>query len=793
MSNPTLSWDRVGSRFFRNFEGYNLEWTVSLRESHLRMAPAGGTIAVWDRSDVIRQGAAKKPQISLYTGTGKLLVAIPWDAGQLLDGGWLMSESFVVVSQAGHVRNYYDLAGNFYLTKLSGAALAAEVWSHGAVVELERQFVFLTDFPHPWIRYLDKPDVPFDRWTVLPENRANGQSLSLLLYSASAVYSFDFEQCRKVADFGGSRLVMSPNALQVALIGDSVKIYTSDFMDLQFESPSPTDHLWWVGSEAVALPKFGDDEWELVITDLEQNSFSLFVDPHSYFLSEIDGLHILEAETHNFYSAVPQFVVDIFKLGSTAPSSILLNCIDQLDQNSPRANENLQLIGQANLPAAIHDCCRAATYEFDPRWQKRLLRAANFGKLALDLFDSTEYLKSLDKVRVANTLRRPSIGIFASSEQLDVLGPKNIISRLQLRKEWDTAVGLCELFKIPVEPVCINWACAFIQDSPDKDDSELEQDLDAKLSKFLGMSYVEISQKAFDEGRPRLANRLCEREPSSTKRVALLLEMNEYTSAMEQSLSSGNVPLAYYVLLYIRKKLPLPQFYRVLGDNEMATRLYQQLLTLQAKEGNYSELHDFNYQMDLKLDDFKQNLRELFTKGSDGIKVIKDIQKQCKENKFNYQGKAITELTKLLEIQRQLKAEFGVEVEGKTVIDTMRTLLEFGQVQRAQKLKSIFSVTENQFVWLRIEVLVKRRDWEGLWNYANSGKSPIGYKPFFDACVEAGNKEAAGNFVELCASDLVTRVNLYLDLGLRDQAIDCATRAKDETLAQKIRSGIAQA
>lgn len=66
---------------------------------------------------------------------------------------------------------------------------------------------------------------------------------------------------------------------------------------------------------------------------------------------------------------------DIFRVGSSSPSAILLDAVDHLERNSAKADEGIRII-QPQLADAIDGCIEAAGYEWDPYWQKRLLKVS---------------------------------------------------------------------------------------------------------------------------------------------------------------------------------------------------------------------------------------------------------------------------------------------------------------------------------------------------------------------------------------------------------------------------------
>lgn len=64
---------------------------------------------------------------------------------------------------------------------------------------------------------------------------------------------------------------------------------------------------------------------------------------------------------------------DVFKVGSSSPSAVLLDAVDHLERNSAKADEDIRLI-RPQLAEAVDGCIAAAGYEWDHHWQKQLLK-----------------------------------------------------------------------------------------------------------------------------------------------------------------------------------------------------------------------------------------------------------------------------------------------------------------------------------------------------------------------------------------------------------------------------------
>jgi hypothetical protein len=54
---------------------------------------------------------------------------------------------------------------------------------------------------------------------------------------------------------------------------------------------------------------------------------------------------------------VPDVTDEVFRLGTESPASILLDAVEQLENQSPKADDNIQLI-RPNLVEAVDACVR---------------------------------------------------------------------------------------------------------------------------------------------------------------------------------------------------------------------------------------------------------------------------------------------------------------------------------------------------------------------------------------------------------------------------------------------------
>jgi len=492
---------------------------------------------------------------------------------------------------------------------------------------------------------------------------------------------------------------------------------------------------------------------------------------------------------------------DIFKIGSTSPASVLLDAIDQLEKKSPKADDNIQLI-KSNLPDAVATCVEAAGQQFGAHWQKQLLKAASFGKSVLDLYSSDDFVDMCEKLRVLNAVRDYRIGLPLSLDQYQRLTPERLIERLINRREHQLAICLSEYLHIPTNKIYVHWACQKVRNST-ADESTICKAVVTKLSNKRGISFETIARAAYDEGRAHLATELLNHETRAGKQVPLLLSMEEDEIALDKALESGDTDLIFFVLLHLKKKLPLAAFFRVLTSRPVATALVEASAASQDKD----LLKSLYYQDDRPLDGanllFSEALAQTAPQTkSDKLKLAAKVLADSKDPSASVYKSACQEAQALIRVQDALDRDIASDTEGSSVPRftglslnaTLLRLITLGYGKRAAKIQAEFRVPEKTWWWLRLRGLVAKRDWGELESVSQQRKSPIGWEPFFGEILGAGNQKLAGQFVAKCMGlTAQERGEMYVKCGMVVKAGEELLKAKDvqglEGLKGKARAG----
>ncbi|KAK0537430.1 Vacuolar protein sorting-associated protein 16 [Tilletia horrida] len=261
--------------------------------------------------------------------------------------------------------------------------------------------------------------------------------------------------------------------------------------------------------------------------------------------------------------------------------------------------------GEENLSDAVDTCLRAAVCEWEVGWQRRLVKAAAFGKAFLDMYDPAFFVTTAKTLRVLNAARAYEIGLPISAEEYSapaplaslphLTGPSALIARLTARNQHLLSSRIAELLSLRPDAILKHWARAKISKplptvaalgmaaqssngggpsssvvagAADRADEEVTE---AIVRKFEGMwsegvsvSYAEIARVAWGMGRTRLATKLLEYEPRAVDQVPLLLNMHEDKLALIKAIESGDTDLVYHVLLRLKSQLSRGDFFRII-------------------------------------------------------------------------------------------------------------------------------------------------------------------------------------------------------------------------------------
>lgn len=563
----------------------------------------------------------------------------------------------------------------------------------------------MTSYDEPRPKLLaTPPEGEVYSWTIVPPSFTLSRSVEVLLSIGKTIYMVDATDVEdRFLDIGPfSDISISPNGKFTALYTETGKadVITSDFQTrmLEYDSRSriPPKYLQWCGNDAVVIA------WEDEVTIVGPGGAvaKFFYEGRVHMIQDSDGVRVLTNDVCDFLQKVPEVTDKVFRFGTESAASILVDAVAQLEMQSPKADDNIQLI-RPNLVEAVDTCVNAAGHEFSIHWQKQLLKAASFGKSVLDIYNSDDFVDMCETLRVLNAVRFYEIGLPISYEQYQRLTPDGLILRLLNRHEYLQALRIAGYLHLPTDKIYVHWASAKVRTGGEDDDTICRLVVD-KLSGKPGISFEAIARAAYDEGRGRLATELLNHEPRAGRQVPLLLSMEEDEVALDKAIESGDTDLVYFVLQTLRRKLPLATFFRTINSRPVATALVE---SSALREGDNTLLKDLYYQDDRRLDGAAVFIREALVQpdsrtSSDKLALAaKLLSDNHKETAFELS--ALKEASTLLRMQEAFDRDLTDSFTGLSVNDTMFKLIRLGYNGRAKKIQSEFRVPEKVAWWIR--------------------------------------------------------------------------------------------
>ncbi|KAL6850797.1 Vacuolar protein sorting-associated protein 16 [Amphichorda felina] len=791
---PRAEWESVGDKWFRKTQIYTevFDQDLDLDNYIITGAPYAGALALWrDESKLheYRAGRSSKPTIDIYSLAGKKLRSIPWDKGSIKSLGWSEDETLLVVTADGNVR-CYDLQSDFSHFSLGHGAdnhgvESCRFYDNGMVALLgNNALISVSSYTEPRPKQLASfPDGRVHSWSIISPDHTLSRSVEVLLSVDKTVYVVDATDCEdRFLDIGPfTHVSVSPDGRYVNLYGADGKahIVSSDFQERIFEhesdSKTPPKYVEWCGSDALIA---WEDEVHIIGPGDTSSSY-IYDSTRVHVVSEYDGARLITNDFCEFIERVPRETMEVLGHASeSSPASILLDAVGQLEMESPKADDYIQLI-RPNLTEAVDTCVNAAGREFETYWQKRLLKAASFGKSVLDIYNSDDFVDMCETLRVLNAVRYYEVGMPLSFEQYHRLTPERLIRRLLNRHEYLLALKIAGYLKLPSDKIYVHWASSKVRVGSEDDETICRMVVD-RLSGKPGISFEEIARAAYHEGRGRLATELLNHEPRGGRQVPLLLDMEEDELALDKAIESGDTDLMLTVIMQLKKKLPLAAFFRTINSRPTATALVE---ANAMKEGDNTLLKDLYYQDDRRVDGANVFIRESLKQpdartASDKMALAAKLLSDSRDTSFEVH--ALKEAMTLLRLQGSLDRDLTDTFTGLSVNDTMFKLIRLGYHGRAKKIQSEFKVPEKVVWWIRLRALVEKRDWAEIEDIGRSRNSPIGWEPFFNLTLQAGNPRVAAVFIPKCTNvEQGQTITMYEKCGMRLRAAEEAVKLKD--------------
>ena len=791
-------------RFYSKRHVYDMRWRLDA-EVHLFMsaaAPCGGPIALL-RGDGTGAGA----RLQIFNAAGELLCAWVWEHPRVLKLGWTSGHELLTVLETGRVL-LWSLQGERLSDLGLGkeceqqGVLRCEVWPDGLVVLTHAFRLFaLLSFAHPRVLPLADPNLTSAPTAMCllhhaPDGggagggaggagggKAAARVPEVVLATASrTLLVVDEHEAQDQLLTSGPfvELAPSPNGSFLAAFSaaGSLLVLTSDFSrtlsEFVTKTTRPPRALVWCGTDSLVL------HWERVL--LMVGPYGDWVkytyDGALLLLPEMDGVRLTSATTTELLQRVPETTEGLFKPGSLAPAARLLEASEAFARRSARADELLRGLG-AELPGAVVACLQAAEHELEAPLQRRLLRAAAYGKCyAPDEAEvARRFVATCKRVRVLNAVRRPEVGLLLTAQQYELLGPQRLLLRLLAQQQHLLALRLSEFLRLPRMQAAVvhHWGrCKIHSVAASHSDESLHAALLRKLRACPAASHAELAAEAHRVGRRSLALMLVAHETHATRQVPLLLHMGEPQQALDRAVASGDTELVYLVLLHAKDNLPAEAFFDMLLPAQAAQA--QQLLVGYASSRDAKLLKDFYFHLDQPLPAAQLAIREGYRapewkQRTAGLGIALDFYEHNASARDGggqtcaTLARATDEQLRLLHAQRQLELDTqGAPPPPGAPPDELRaqqrwrfvdaplnaTLYRcfcYGQPHAAERLRVDFKVPDRRWWRLKVRGLAHAHAWPALWDFSHAkAKSPVGLEPFLEASAAQGARDEAARY-----------------------------------------------
>ncbi|KAJ3415205.1 hypothetical protein HDV05_005345 [Chytridiales sp. JEL 0842] len=269
-------------------------------------------------------------------------------------------------------------------------------------------------------------------------------------------------------------------------------------------------------------------------------------------------------------------------------------------------------------------------------------------------------------------------------------------------------------------------------------------------SEKMSISFAEIAKTAYQTGQTKLATQLLDYEPKAANQVPLLMSMDQDSRALVKAIDSGDTDLVYAVILHMKRKHPIAEFFRLLHGKTLATNL----LETYSKQQDMQLLKDFYYQDDRRTERANVMFTESFEQSQLNARLakLKESLKLFQEDKERtFEVKAIEDQIKLLQAQSAIERDTGHSFFNLTVSQTIYKLLILGHGNRAAKLKSDLKVPEKRYLWIKARVLVEQRNWEGLDKFIKSSTKFVSLAAIVELLIKSNELQQAKVYAETLA------------------------------------------
>jgi hypothetical protein len=628
------------------------------------------------------------------------------------------------------------------------------------------------------------------------------------------------------------QLQVSPDGATVSAIyldatGKSEVLVFNNSIDnlyLRFETRTravPTQ-LAFCGNEALCIywhpDSIKESEQNYLLDGRDDTSLMLLVDCFGVYtnftfdgplniVTECDGVRIYTNNSCQLMERIHDSTVSVFKIGSLEPCALLFDAYSEFCHKESKSiktirdirnksvtvatrntenvedNELSALLTAMNndtdaLKDAVEKCIEAACREFDSDLQKKLLKAAVYGRTFLAqalnatvgmtgaerkkviemeykrLYQTqTEHLLQTEKkdelvyrmiknnkiannafttrckeIRVLNEIRNTA-DIPLTYQQYEELTATALIGRLSEMNHHYLAHKICELLKLKPYGVLEHWACVKVRSQ--EEDSFVFKTINKHLKKHKPhVSYAKVALKAFQLGRKDLAQKLLAADVQPMDQIPIYLSMHETNKAVERAMESNDADLLVLVTTYMMKNFDKKYMFEFLAepDKELARKLF---LSFCKYNESFKRLEKFHVFMEDDLSSGMVNVKRAYSAYAEDeadsedkyLHALQRAETFFARDKYETVNKDVTITQRsLLTLHKELEQEISEEgvFTGKTLHDTLYEIMVSSKLTDKQKKKTLkrvqaqFPVSEKRFWYVKVQALAHLDLWTKL-------------------------------------------------------------------------------